>query len=223
MTPSAPPATTVPETPWSLLPPQVDLTPSPPRPAPSGWLRKIHWRAAVGALMLGGILHVGATLAVPLLGPGRAYQKLADLLPANTMVVMSPAQPGKELLPFLLPDAYYGLCRYSLANEPISVKTPLSDVGWTLSLHTPQGENFYVMPGQQRSSDISLVIVPGAERSSDLIPAANRRAAVATEDQIASPSEEGLIIIRAPLKGVAWRAEIETALSRAKCTPGPTP
>jgi hypothetical protein len=29
-----------------------------------------------------------------------------------------------------------------------------------------------------------------------------------------------LIIIRAPLKGLAWKGEAEAALSRAKCTPG---
>jgi uncharacterized membrane protein len=184
-------------------------------------MRKIHWRTAVGALLLGGILHLSATLAVPLLGPGMAYQKLRDVLPANTMVVVAPALPGKQLLPYLMPDAYYGICRYSVASEPITVSAPLADLGWTLSLHSPQGDNFYVMPGQQlRTTDISLVIVPGAERSGDLIPAAGRRPAAPAEDQIASPADEGLVIIRAPLKGLAWKAEAEAVLSRAKCTPG---
>lgn len=215
-------ASTLAERRWPSLPPV-----RPPRlganslPRPPGWIRKIHWRTAVGALLLGGILHLSATLAVPLLGPGMAYQKLRDVLPANTMVVVAPALPGKQLLPFLMPDAYYGICRYSVASEPITVSAPLADLGWTLSLHTPHGDNFYVMPGQQlRTTDISLVIVPGAERSGDLIPAAGRRPAAPAEDQIASPADEGLVIIRAPLKGLAWKAEAEAALSRAKCTPG---
>ena len=190
------------------------------RPPAPGWLRKIGWRTGLGALLLGGIVHLGATLTVPLIGPGLAYQKLRELLPANTMVVVAPAQPGKQLLPFLLPDAYYGICRYSLAGDAVSISAPLLDLGWTLSLHTPHGDNFYVIPGQQlRTTDLSLVIVPGAEKSGDLMPA-TRRAPTPSEDQIASPSEEGLIIIRAPLKGLAWKGEAEAALSRAKCTPG---
>jgi uncharacterized membrane protein len=223
MTPRLP-TPALPEARWpNLAPPRLDVRRR-ARPAPPGWLRNVHWRTAIGALLLAGILHVAATLAVPLIGPGMAYQKLRDLLPANTMVVVPPARPGKQLLPFLMPDAYYGICRYSVASEPITVSAPLADLGWTLSLHTPHGDNFYVIPGQQlRSTDLSLVVVPAAEKSGDLIPAVTRRAPVASEDQIASPSEEGLIIIRAPLKGLAWKGEAEAALARAKCTPGLKP
>jgi uncharacterized membrane protein len=203
----------------NLAPPSLRVRTT-QRPAP-GWLRKIGWRSALGALFLGGILHLSTTLAVPLIGPGMAYQKLRELLPANTMVVVAPARPGQQLLPFLMPDAYYAICRYSLAGDAVSIIAPSLDLGWTLSLHTPHGDNFYVIPGQQlRTAVLSLVIVPGAEKSGDLMPAATRRAATPSEDQIASPSEEGLIIIRAPLKGLAWKGEAEAALARAKCTPG---
>jgi uncharacterized membrane protein len=218
------PAPALPESRWpNLAPPRLEVRER-ARPAPPSWLRKIHWRTAIGALLLAGIVHVTATLAVPLLGPGMAYQKLRELLPANTMVVVPPLRPGKQLLPFLMPDAYYGICRYSLADGPITVTAPLTDLGWTLSLHTPHGDNFYVIPGQQqRTTDLSLVVVPAAEKSGDLIPAVTRRAPAASEDQIASPSEEGLIIIRAPLKGLAWKGEAEATLARAKCTVGAKP
>jgi uncharacterized membrane protein len=213
------PTPMLPQARWpNLAPPSLRVNKAVP-PAP-GWLRKIGWRAALGALLLGGILHLSATLAVPLLGPGLAYRQLRELLPANTMVVVAPVQPGKQLLPFLLPDAYYGICRYSLAGEAVSISAPALDLGWTLSLHTPHGDNFYVIPGQQlRTTDLSLVIVPGAEKSGELMPA-TRRAPTPSEDQIASPSEEGLIVIRAPLKGLAWKGEAEAALARAKCTSG---
>ena len=97
MTPGAP-TSTLPEDRWpNLTPPGAPRlgASSLPRPRPPGWLRKVHWRAAIGAVLLAGILHVSATLAVPLLGPGRAYQKLRELLPVNTMVVVAPALPGK--------------------------------------------------------------------------------------------------------------------------------
>ena len=70
------------------------------------------------------------------------------------------------------------------------------------------------MPAQQlRRSEVSLLVVPGGDRLSEFSPAAAPRQRA--ETQIASPSAEGLIVVRAPLKGLAWRAETEAILSRA--------
>jgi hypothetical protein len=35
--------------------------------------------------------------------------------------------------------------------------------------------------------------------------------------QIPSPSLEGLVVVRAPLKGLAWRPQAEALLRRASC------
>ena len=60
-------------------------------------------------------------------------------------------------------------------------------------------------------------MVPGGHRLERVRPATPRRIS-ATDTQIPSPSSEGLVIVRAPLKGLAWRAEAEALLSRASCT-----
>ena len=129
------PTPALPEPRWPNLAPPPRRSPGQTRPARLDLqdpLARRHRRA-----LAAGILHVTATLAVPLIGPGMAYQKLRELLPANTMVVVPPALPGKQLLPFLMPDAYYGICRYSLASEPITVSAPLADLGWTLRFTRP--------------------------------------------------------------------------------------
>lgn len=180
------------------------------------WIRDLDWRAVVGALLLGGILHIAATLAVTALGPGNAFQRMRDALPVNRMVVLPPVVPGKEPLPFMVPDALYAMCRYTLADDPVAVSAALSGAGWTLSLHTPQGDNFYVMPAQQlRRPEVSFVLVPGGDRISESVPAPRRVSAPGS--QIPSPSLEGLVVVRAPLRGLAWRAEAETLLRRASC------
>jgi uncharacterized membrane protein len=192
------------------------------RPGLPRWTHQVGWRTVMGALLLGGVLHVSATLAIPQLGPGAAYRKLQDALPANTMVVVAPAQPGKQLLPYMIPDAFYAICRYTVAEGPVAVTAPIGEAGWALSLHTPQGENFYVVPSQQLDrTDLSLVLVPGGDRGGGDLFRSSPRSGALGESQVASPSLEGLIVIRAPLKGLAWRAQTETLLSRAKCTPVP--
>ena len=45
------------------------------------------------------------------------------------------------------------------------------------------------------------------------------RGTTAAETQIASPSLEGLIVLRAPLRGLAWFAETNAVLQGASCAP----
>lgn len=182
------------------------------------WLTEVGWRTIIGAGLLGGIIHILTTLAVPFLGAGTAFARLRDTLPVNRMVFLPPPVPGKQPLPFLTPDALYAMCRYDVSVDSLVVTAAMVHAGWTLSMHTPQGDNFYVMPAQEsRRGDISLTVVPSAERLGEF--ATTPRRVSAQETQVASPSWEGLVVVRAPLKGLAWRAEAETALRRATCTP----
>jgi uncharacterized membrane protein len=187
------------------------------RPKLPKWVREIGWRTVVGALLLGGIVHISATLAVPVAGSGHAYQRLRDTLPLNRMVVLPASTPTRALLPFLSPDMLYAMCRYELTGGAVTVTAMLADAGWALSLHTPGGENFYVMPGQAaRRDEVSFLVVPGGDRFTDAVLPPRR--ASAADTQVASPSAEGLIVVRAALPGLAWRAETEALLKRASCT-----
>jgi uncharacterized membrane protein len=189
-----------------------------PMPRLLKWLGEVGWRTVIGAVLLGGIIHIVATLAVPLMGAGNAFAKLRETLPTNRMVILPPPAPGKEPLPFLPPDSLYAMCRYDISVDSLSVTAALAHPGWALSMHTPQGDNFYVMPAQQmRRGDVGLVVVPGGDRLTEFNPAPRRVSA--QETHITSPSTEGLVIVRAPLKGLAWRAEAEAILRRASCAP----
>ena len=183
------------------------------------WMRQIGWRTVVGAILLGGIVHITATLAVPLFGPGNAFRKLRDTLPVNQMVLLPPPTPSGPLLPYLAADALYAACRYDVSAGSVAVSAVVTDPGWTLSLHTPQGDNFYVLPAQQaRRTDVTFVIVPGSERLVDF--GSSRR--LGTDDsQVELPVQEGLVLVRAPLRGLAWRADTEAKLRRATCAPVP--
>jgi len=182
------------------------------------WLSEVSWRTVIGALLLGGIVHIVATIAVPLFSSGHALARLRDTLPANRMVLLPPPAPGNQPLPFLTPDALYAMCRYDVSVDSLMVTAAMAQAGWTLSLHTPQGDNFYVMPAQEtRRSDVSLTVVPSAERLGEFV--ATPRRVSDQETLVASPSWEGLVVVRAPLKGLAWRTETEAALRRATCTP----
>ena len=183
------------------------------KPRLPAWMGEIGWRTLAGAALLGGTVHICATFAAPLVGAGNAFQLLRDALPLNRMVVLPAPASGKQILPYLQPDMLYAMCRYELTGGPVSVTAAVSGPGWVLSLHTPQGDNFYVLPGQQlRRNEVSFLLVPSGDA------AHTQRHASATDTQVASPRAEGLIVVRAPITGLAWLAETDAVLRRSSCT-----
>jgi uncharacterized membrane protein len=178
------------------------------------WMRDVGWRTLLGGALLGGAVHICATFAAPLVASGNAYEQLRAALPLNQMVVLPAPTAGKQYLPYLQPDMLYAMCRYELTGGPVSVTAGVSGPGWVLSLHTPQGDNFYVLPGQQlRRSEVSFLLVASGDAA-----LAQRQHASPSDTQVASPRPEGLIVVRAPLTGLAWMAETDAALRRSSCT-----
>jgi uncharacterized membrane protein len=186
----------------------------PPQPARRS-IAWINWRLVAAAVLLGGILHICATFASSLSATGQAYRMLAERLPPNSMTVLPLQAPSRQILPFLPPDMLYAMCRYDLRGGSVAVSARVLDAGWALSLHTPDGRNIYVLTGQpRRRTDVSFVIVASGPDT----PPPPRRDGTA-DTQIASPAIEGVVILRAPIRGLAWMAETEAALQTAACTP----
>jgi uncharacterized membrane protein len=193
---------------------KVSLKPPRLPSQPSGALHWISWRTVLAAALLGGIVHILATFVASLVTGGHAYGLLIDQLPANRMLVLPQQSPGKQVLPELPPDMLYAMCRYDLQEGVLAVRATVVGPGWSLSVHTPKGSNFYVLTGQpDRSTDVSFLLVPSTPDAVHSIP---RRESPA-DTQIASPSLEGVVVLRAPLRGLAWTAEIEAILQRASC------
>jgi uncharacterized membrane protein len=186
-----------------------------PKPRAPKWMHKIGWRTLAGGALLGGVIHICATFAAPVLGSGHAFEELRASLPLNKMVVLPPPAPGRQILPYLPPDMMYAMCRYELTGGPISLTAAAAGPGWSLSLHTPHGDNFYVLPGQQLQRDeVSFLLVAGGNTEA----ATAQRRASPTDTQVASPTTEGLIVVRAPVVGLAWLAQTDALLRRSSCT-----
>jgi uncharacterized membrane protein len=186
-----------------------------PKPRPPKWMHKVGWRTLAGGALLGGVIHICATFAAPVFGSGHAFEELRASLPLNKMVVLAPPAPGRQILPYLPPDMLYAMCRYELTGGPISLTAAVAGPGWSLSLHTPQGDNFYVLPGQQlQRGEVSFLLVA----SGNVEAAAQQRRASPTDTQVASPTTEGLIVVRAPIVGLAWLPQTDALLRQSSCT-----
>ncbi len=182
-------------------------------------LKALNWHLIGAALISVGILHICATLAVPSLGRTSAYQRLAVLLPANTMQVLPPISPSTQPLPFLTPDFRYAMCRIDASGGPVAVKVNLPDRGWTVSLYSADGDSLYAASGQLgRATEIALQVVSSDERFAGLTPEA-RGKSHADDTSVTIGTREGIVIVRAPERGLAHVARLESEIKRANCGP----
>lgn len=169
------------------------------------------------ALTLAGIVHICITFAMPALTGSNTFRKFAATLPANRIDVLPPIGPGNQPLPFMSADARYAVCRYDTGAGPVAVNVSLPDAGWVLALYSLEGDNFYYVVGQNaRRTSPSLLLVPPSEQV----------VGTPAEAQPASPAgapvtvatRQGLLFVRAPERGAAYRYEIEAELKKARCT-----
>ena len=174
------------------------------------------WTFLLGCLSAAGVAHIVTIFALPVFGSTSAFERLKPQLQVNTMAVLPPAAPGGSHIPFLSPDMRYAMCRYDISSGPVAVSAILPEAGWSLAIHAPDGENFYLVPGQdQRRTDIVFTITRTSERSLIATPGVRRSDVDAT--QVTSPRPEGLVVLRAPVRGTAYRAETEAILKAATC------
>lgn len=195
---------------------------SDPRPARRylpAWTARIGWRMALTSLVAGGIIHIVATLVIPKFAAENAYQRLAADLPFNRMRVLPPTTAERQPLSFVGPDVRLAVCRYSVAEGPVTITATLPDRGWSLSAYSTRGDSFYAVPAQDmRILDVTLTLAPKPEKFLGLFSLG--RTFENNLTQIQAPTPEGLIVIRAPLRGRVYQSDVESMLRKARCQIG---
>jgi uncharacterized membrane protein len=185
-------------------------------------LKNANWQLIIAVPIAAGILHICATLAAPYLTAASAYSRLAPVLPVNKMQVLHDIAPGTEPLPFLSPHARYAMCGFDARKGPVTVNATLpADPGWMLAVITPQGDNIYAaasLPG--RETPIALVLVPSEDHFLGVTPEAH---GIARDVQppVAIAATQGIVVVRGPDKGLAYRSEVLENLKRASCVGRP--
>ena len=114
------------------------------------------------------------------------------------------------------------MCRFDASKGPVSVKATLPpDPGWMLAVITPQGDNIYAaasVPG--RETPITLVLVPSENHFLGVTPEA-RGIARDVQPPVAVAATHGIVVVRGPDIGLAYRGEVERSLQQAACSGRP--
>lgn len=174
------------------------------------------WLWAGAGLIAGGVVHVSTILALPLVAPNDAWVRLKSLVAENEMVVLPPTTAGQQPLRFMSSDLRYAVCRYRLAQADLRVRVELLHKAWSVSLYNRLGYNIYTVSGSElRRRNVEFVISRKRDNDVALLPLKDKEAQVAI--RVTVPERVGLVVVRAPIIGEAYRGQADRAIKNASC------
>jgi uncharacterized membrane protein len=168
-------------------------------------------------LVIGGLVHLTTVMALPRLALEDAYTRVERLGPANQVHFVPAPTPFEAVLPRLDPSFAHAVCRYDLSQTPLHVVIPLAPDYLSVSFYTRHGLPFYALNDRaaaQRTIDLQLMTAAQVA----LLP---RDEEITAADRliVESPSDEGVVLIRA---FVREKGVLDTTLARlkeARCEP----
>lgn len=169
----------------------------------------------LGGAMMGGIVHLGIVLYLPNTATQDAYARIAAVSPVNAVVPLPAPAAGKSIVPFMDPAFAAAVCRYDLSAGPIKLRAPVSPAYTSVSFHTDKGIAYYAINDRaagRRVIELELMTKDQREELPD-----DEEIAAADRLIVESPSNRGLIIVRALVPEPGTAPAAVAALAAARC------
>jgi len=175
----------------------------------------------LGALLLGGIVHLSTVLAMPMTATQDAYSRLARFAPVNAVVQLNAPTPQDATMPFMDPAFAVAVCRYDLSAGALKLRTPLSQAYTSVTFYTRNSVAYYAINDRaagRRTIELSLMT---AEQHAEMPEEED----VTSADRliIESPTKTGLIVLRALAPEPGLMAVVRGTLAAAQCRGEPQP
>jgi len=169
----------------------------------------------LGAILLGGIVHLSTVLAMPEAATQDAYSRLAQLIPVNAVTALAPPNAQNGVMPFMDPAFAVAVCRYDLSGGPLKFTAPVSQAYTSVTFYTRKSVAYYAINDRaagRRTIELDLMT---REQRADLPEEED----VTTADRliIESPGVTGLIVLRALAPEPGMLAMARRTLAEAKC------
>ncbi|TKW75013.1 MAG: DUF1254 domain-containing protein [Bradyrhizobium icense] len=170
----------------------------------------------IAGVLLGLIVHLVAVLALPRIATQDAYSRLTPVTKLNAVTQFPVADPTNAPMPFMDPAFALAICRYDLSSGPIKLTVPVSQAYTSVSFYTRNEVAYYAI--NDRSAGRRVIEL-------DLMTEAQHAELPEEEDVtsadrliIDSPSETGLIVMKAlaPEPGLMPQAQASLAASRCQ-------
>jgi len=178
-------------------------------------IRVLLW--LLGAVLLGGIVHLATVLLIPVMASQDAFARLSAFAPVNTVVAIPAPTPEKALMPFMDPAFVTSICRYDLSRGPLKLSVPISQAYTSVSFYTRSDVAYYAINDRAAGRRVIELDLMTAAQRADLPE--NEEITAADRLIVASPTTTGLIVIRALVPEPGWISAARDALAAAQCRP----
>jgi uncharacterized membrane protein len=169
----------------------------------------------IAGVLLGGIVHLVAVLALPRIATQDAYSRLTPLTKLNAVSPLPPAEPGTTPMPFMDPAFAVAICRYDLSDGPIKLTVPVSQAYTSVSFYTRNEVAYYAI--NDRSAGRRVIEL-------DLMTEAQHAELPEEEDVtsadrliIDSPTPTGLIVMKALAAEPGLMIQAQASLAASSC------
>jgi len=175
-----------------------------------------NWRLLLAALTAAGIVHICTTLAAVHTGDAPGYTQLAAELPINQISYLPEVTPQNQRVPFMMPDTRYAVCLFDASEGVIRIRAAIPAPGWSLSMHTPTGDNILFVPGTaERITQLDIAINPGGQIfDTKSITQINQKK---ESPVISVKKRRGIAIYRSPVNALAFRRIADEQLNAFEC------
>src|SRR5213080_5356386 len=169
----------------------------------------------IAGVLLGGVVHLVAVLALPRIATQDAYSRLTPMTKLNAVTPLAAAEPGATPMPFMDPAFATAVCRYDLSGGPIKLTVPVSQAYTSVSFYTRNEVAYYAI--NDRSAGKKVIEL-------DLMTEAQHNELPEDEDVTAadrliidSPTTAGLIVMKALAPEPGLMPQAQAFLAAASC------
>jgi len=169
----------------------------------------------IAGVLLGGVVHLVAVLALPRIATQDAYSRLTPVTKLNAVTPLPAAEPGNAPMPLMDPAFAIAICRYDLSGGPIKLTVPVSQAYTSVSFYTRNEVAYYAI--NDRSAGRKVIEL-------DLMTEAQHAELPEEEDVtsadrliIDSPSATGLIVMKALAAEPGLMPQAQATLAASSC------
>jgi uncharacterized membrane protein len=169
----------------------------------------------VAGVVLGGIVHLVSVLALPRIASQDAYSRLTPTTKENAVTQLPLADPANSPLPFMDPAFAMAICRYDLSGGPIKLTVPVSQAYTSVSFYTRNEVAYYAI--NDRSAGRKVIELDlMTETQHNALPE-DEEVTAADRLIIDSPSEKGLILLKALAPEPGLMPQAQASLAASSC------
>jgi uncharacterized membrane protein len=151
--------------------------------------------ATLCGLVLAGIVHLSAVLAMPWLSEQDAFSRLPPTLTAATSELIAAPAASDTWLPHPDPAAAVSACAYNLEEGPVRISANTGALFQSLSFHAKGGGAFFAITDRAAVRGV-LELVVMTRRQLDEALAIEDEDEPSTDVRIVAPQREGLVVVR---------------------------